>query len=324
MIGKFCATLPSAVTVLFMASTVSSCGSGSDAGQTAASSSQTGTVVVSSEPPGDPPAPAAAVGYTNKTFDSTTLGNSIGTVQAWNFFGNRVPDGGIVQNGDGSLTLTGNSGNSYGATVSTAAQSYRQPQFWQGIAFGGGAYFEVSSSYSGTPFGDLMAIWALDIESASGITSETTQGYMGIELDGPEFDVYGSSSQYGIACHNYFYNSGAKSVANPFVLENGGSPVTIPSGKLSNQNTYGTLWVPATSSTQGYLQFFFNNQQVGPTVRWNQYSANQGFPPTGSDVCNVLDTLHMIPLIGTSNTSSPMTIASFRVWQGSGASNAQF
>jgi hypothetical protein len=59
-------------------------------------------------------------------------------------------------------------------------------------------------------------------------------------------------------------------------------------------------------------------------VRWNQYSANQGFPPTGSDVCNVLDTLHMIPLIGTSNTSSPMTIASFRVWQGSGASNAQF
>ena len=266
------------------------------------------------------PAPALSVGYTTETFNSTTWGTTIGTLQSWNFFGNTVPAGGIVQNGNDSLTLTGNSGNTYGATVSTAAYNAMNPQHWQGIAFGGGAYIQVTFSYAGTQSGDLMAMWLLDILSTSEYTPEV-QGYLGIEVDGPEFDVSGSATQYGISCHNYYYNSGAKGTANPGVLTSG-SPITIGSGSLSGSNTYGTLWVPATSSTKGYLKWFFNNHQVGPTVSWNQYDSGQGFPPTGSNICNALDNLRVIPMIGTSSTLTPMTITGVQVWQGPGANNA--
>lgn len=266
------------------------------------------------------PAPALSVGYTTENFNSTTWGTTIGTLQSWNFFGNTVPARGIVQNGNGSLTLTGNSGNPYGVTVSTAAYNAANPQHWQGIAFGGGAYIQVTFSYAGTQSGDQMAMWLLDILSTSGYTPEV-QGYSGIEIDGPEFDVPGSTAKYGISCHNYYYNKGAKGTANPGVLTSKNSPITIGSGSLSGSNTYGTLWVPATPSTQGYLKWFFNNQQVGPTVSWNQYNGGQGFPPTGSNVCNVLDNLRIIPMIGTSNTLTPMTITSVQVWQGSGANN---
>jgi hypothetical protein len=275
-----------------------------------------------------PPGPAAAVGFNVKTFDSTTLGTTAGTLQSFNFYGNTVPAGGITQSGS-TLILSGNSGNSYGATVCTAAYNASKPQLIQGMAFGGGFYREVTLSFTGTQSGDAVAIWEVDAEHASGF-KPIVNGSSWIEVDGPEWDISGSTTQYGISLHNWT-NQGSGNVAinEPHIVA--ASPVTIPSGSFANQNVYGLLWVTATASTQGYLRFYFNGSPIGTQVTnaqgiscsgyWNQYSSGQAFPPAGSNIGNVIDTLHLMTIIGSSSTATPATVISARVWQATSANN---
>jgi hypothetical protein len=255
------------------------------------------------------------------------LGNAIGTQQTFNFFGVKLPPDFVMQNGDGSITLMGNPDPGYGGLVSPAAYNTSNIYKYQGIAFGGGLYYQITLSYEGIQTGSSMAVQMYDVLSLSHYTPLNVAGYLGIEIDGPEFNRAGSTTQYGISCHNYYYPSGGPETrVDPSVLLYGGSPVTIPSGSLSGSNTYGLLWVPATSTTDGYLKWFFNGVQVGPTVTWVQYSANQAFPPSNaaSTVCNVLDTLRIVPVVGLGNTPTPMTITSVQIWQGSSADNALY
>ena len=300
---------------------------------TIASSADLGVIDTAWQIPTPPlygvPAPAKAVGYTTNTFNSTMLGTTIGTLQEFNFFSLSQPSDWFTQNGDGSLALTGQPtpGRGYGALVSPADYNSTNTYKYQGIAFGGGMYYQVTFSFTGTQTGDPMSVQMYDVLSLSGYTPQNVTGYMGIEIDGPEFNRPGSSTQYGVSCHNYYYPSGGpKARIDPTVLTSGGSPITIPSGSLAGSNTYGMLWVPATATTQGYIQWYFNGVQVGPTVAWNQYNVNQAFPPsnTASTVCNVLDTLRMVPVVGTASTATPMTITSVQIWQGPGADNAQY
>lgn len=60
-------------------------------------------------------------------------------MQSFNFFGNTEPSNAFVKNSDGSITITGHSGNTYNADLSTAAPNASNPEGWQGIAFGGGS-----------------------------------------------------------------------------------------------------------------------------------------------------------------------------------------
>jgi hypothetical protein len=283
---------------------------------------------VQTPPPYGVPAPAKAVGYSAKTFNSTMLGNVIGTQQNFNFFGVKILAEWFIQNDDGSITLLGNPDPGYGALVSPAAYNTANLYKYQGMSFGGGMYYQVTLSYTGVQTGSSMAVQMYDVLSLSHYTPLDVPGYMGIEIDGPEFNRAGSTTQYGISCHNYYYPSGGPETRiDPTVLLDGGSPATIPSGSsLSGSNTYGTLWVPATSTTQGYLKWFFNGVQVGATVTWNQYNPNQTFPPSNaaSTVCNVLDTLRIVPVVGLGNTPTPMTITSVQIWQASGVGNAQY
>jgi len=282
---------------------------------------------VQTPPPYGVPAPAKAVGFGTKTFNSTMLGTAPGTLQKLNFFGVTLSPSWFIQNSDGSLTLIGNPSPGYGGLVSPAAYNGSNPYKYQGIAFGGGMYYQTTFSYAGTQTGKEMSVSIYDVLSLDGYTPLNVPGYMGIEIDGPEFNVPGSTTQYGISCHNFYYPSGGPKIRlDPTVLTSGGSPITIPSGSLTGSNTYGMLWVPATSTTQGYIQWFFNGVQVGPTVSWNQYNVNQAFPPSNaaSTVCNVLDTLRMVPVIGLGDTPTPMTITSVQIWQGSGVNNGQY
>jgi hypothetical protein len=269
------------------------------------------------------PAAAAAVGYNALTFNSTTLGTTAGNVMAFNYYGNVVPPGGIVQNADGTITLTGNSGNNYDQTLNT--NRYNRtfgPIPFQGIAFGGGLYLEIVMQFSGVPNGDDQSpsINLSDVESQSGYIPFPHSAW--IEMDGPETDI-ASNRQYGVALHNW-YNTGHPDknvlVDIPSVVK--GSLVTLPAGStLNDKNTYGVLWVPATTTTQGYIKWFFNNQQVGPTASWTLYSDSQPFPPSGSNIGNVIDVRHLTANVGVSSTRYPTTVYSFRVWQASGANN---
>jgi hypothetical protein len=270
------------------------------------------------------PSAAAAVGYNTQTFDSTKLGTTAGTWQNFNYFGVKQPPGACLQNPDGSLGLTGNSGDSYGAVVCTAAYDDSMPEKFQGIAFGGGGYFEATLSFVGTPDGtdSSPAFWAVDVEHASGYLP-ITAGNTWAEVDDLETDV-ASDNKWGQSLHNW-YNAGSGHIAaNPPAILHG-NPVTIPDGGNFNQShTYAFLWVPATSATQGYLKFFCDGAQIGGAAFWNKYDPTQPFPPSGDDIGNILDTLHLNLILGSDSTSYPATVTSVQVWQASAADNLTY
>jgi hypothetical protein len=120
--------------------------------------------------PGVPPA-AAAVGYYTKTWDTTVLGSTTGTWQAFDFYG-VVPDADYAsQNGDGSIFLPGNDASGYGATICSAVHQGSDNPNWTGATFGGGAYFEMIATFTGQGTGPYNnggpAFWALDVEHTS-------------------------------------------------------------------------------------------------------------------------------------------------------------
>jgi hypothetical protein len=270
-----------------------------------------------------PPA-AAEAGYTMPTFASTTIGAAPGTWQSFGFYGNREPSDAFLQNADGSLSLTGNSGNHYGADLCTAAPDASQPDGWRGIAFGGGFYVEAALSFTGTPSGDASGwptVWASDIDQMSlNAVSPLTQwpGQPATYGDWVVIDVMAadvaSASAYGPGIHNYYgANGSAAQVAGSL------KPAPIGSASFSSVNRYGALWVPATSTTQGSISFFFNDTLVG-SQHWDEYDPQLSPPPVlGTSAFSVLDTRRMALLLGESNPGLPMTVTSVTVWQTSSA-----
>jgi Ca-dependent carbohydrate-binding module xylan-binding len=247
-----------------------------------------------------PPAPAAAVGY-----DTETLGPSVTLGSNWrpfNFYAANPSGVSATQNADGSVTIAGG-GDTYNAQLSTASMISNGTANgqWQGEAFGGGLYAQATISFSGPSDGlygsasdQWPAFWANTIEGMS-------TGGPNVETDFMEMDSAGTPDQYGTALHNFTPGAPEQST---------GSWVNLSAGTNLNQpNTYGFLWVPATATTQGYADWFFNGLQVGQTVTWSQGSPG----PYG-----VLDGNHLALILGT-GSNSPMTVSSVQVWQASSA-----
>jgi hypothetical protein len=279
---------------------------------------------VDASAPPSAPKPAADVGYTMRTFDSTKLGTTAGTWQPFNYFGVKQPAGSAVQNADGSLSLPGTSGDSYNATLCTAAAASTLPAKFRGIAFGGGGYFEATLSFVGTPDGHdtSPAFWADDVEHSSGYLPET-KGHTWIEIDDFESDV-ASDTKWGQSVHNWYNDGAANVAANPPAIL-AGNPVEVPNGgTFDTSHTYAFLWVPATATTQGYVKFYCDGVQIGGTASYDKYDPAQAFPPSGANIGNVLDTLHLYLILGSASTKYPAIVTSVQVWQASNASNLSY
>ncbi len=96
--------------------------------------------------PNPAPGPAQAAGFNTKTFDSTALSNTLGTLYFPTGFFNY--NGGTAQNNsDGSFTLTNGAND---PSVATAHADNTKTNKWGGTCFQNGAYFESTSS--STPF----------------------------------------------------------------------------------------------------------------------------------------------------------------------------
>jgi hypothetical protein len=264
------------------------------------------------------PAAAAAVGYSTETFGpAVTLGSN------WQLWTNAAN---VTQNGDGSVTIAGG-GNGYNnAQVATATPNGSGSL--NGEAFGGGGYFEATLSFVGTPVtnGGWPSFWANDIENQ--INAQTgngasqwqgqANGYVNsIETDFMEY--LAGQGAYGFALHHWY---GQQSAIQAVHSENSGSPAILPPGTDTSQpHAYGFLWMPATSTTQGYAKWYFDNVQVGSTVTWNQYNpATPPDPREGSSAYSVLDARHLYLILGT-GPSNPMTVYNVKVWQKSTAND---
>jgi hypothetical protein len=188
------------------------------------------------------------------------------------------------------------------------------------VAFGGGGYFQATMKFAGP-----ASFWANDIENMNGVSAGIgpnqwagqASGYGDwMEADFAEFD---STGVYGFALHNWYGRVGSGDGTSTL---NSGSPVYPAGADYTKPNTYGFLWVPATSNEHGYAQFFFNGVQIGNTITWSQYNPSAGPPPSESDgsAYSVLDKLHLALILGT-GSSTPNTIYDVQVWQASAANN---
>lgn len=282
------------------------------------------------------------MGYTAQTFGpNLALGSNWFN---WGFYAaGPQPAGATSVNSDGSIAISGIENDNYGATIASA-----QPESvgWSGEAFGGGGYFEATLSFTGQntfyyPNGG-PAFWMLDIEHLS-------QGPYNInwpgapagcidffEVDNMEFDAsVANGYQNGIATwygsSNGSCPNGATSNPNTQIPGVTGG-VLVPAGTdLSQPHKYGALWVPATGSgdtttTKGYLKFYFDDVQVGSTFTWNYYDPTMtatypAFPPVnGTSAMSGMDYRHMTMILGT-GTAQPMTVYDVSVWQQSNANN---
>ena len=214
----------------------------------------------------------------------------------FSFFGSNPNNTGATKNSDGSIAISGSAGASYDANISTASVG-TSPTNWTGEAFGGGGYFQATLSFTGQSYGaDQPDFWANDIENmeSASTTGKPSQwqgqasGYGDwIEADFAEWDA-SAPDQYGFGMHNWYGPLGS---GDDVSTTSAGSPATLPAGtNFAQPNTYGFWWVPATSTTQGYAKWFFNGQQIGKTVYWNQYNpATPPIPQIGSSAFSVMD-----------------------------------
>ena len=263
-------------------------------------------------PIGDAPAPAAAVGYTVPTARGKIVMGT--TPENW-----RLWDGlaHVKTNADGSVTVSTGRSNGYNAHIVTAVPSAGSflGKTWKGSC---GGYYAMQFSFPGTAVQNngWPGFWANDIENqisqGGGLAHWPNQpgGYVtSIEVDVVEW-MSGNRS-YGGALHHWYGipPSGATNT------EESGSPFTVPAGTNPAQpHWYGGLHVPATATTKGYFEWYFDHKKVGNRITWDKYNPNSPPPPAkGSTAYAVTDERNLYWIAG-SGPSNPITIYDFQAW----------
>jgi beta-glucanase (GH16 family) len=101
------------------------------------------------------------------------------------------------------------------------------------------------------------------------------------------------------------------------------SPVTVPPGTDFRQpHQYGFLWVPATATTQGYMEWYFDRVKIGKRVSWDLFNPALPPPPVaGSSAFSVLDTRHIALILGNGDPNNLVTVSAVQVWQLTAANN---
>jgi hypothetical protein len=284
------------------------------------------------------PPPASQVGYTINSFSSNFTASTVdvqGTKNRgfkwyyWDLYSTRADPKSVVLNPDGSVTLHGDGTGAAGQLV-TAVQ-YTATNSYVGATFSGGAYVEAELKFDPKAVAAASAVqawpafWALQLEG--NILPNLSQwhgqaaGYLhSIELDFFEANHYAAgtlATAYGGAMHDWYgvldktCGHGLCQASMPYRT----GMRLAPNGTDFDQfHRYGFLWVPATVSTMGYAEFYFDGEQVGPTQQWELF-ADQPPPPTNQRwAFGVLDRRHLFLILGTGQTQ-PMTVRSVNVWQ---------
>jgi len=293
--------------------------------------------------PSPAPIQARVVGYGENTFGGEfdrcriDLGDSGGGKFDWyvrQFFGHPKTDQsnlGIVA--DGSLLMRGP------ASLNTAAPL--PDGGWTGVAFGGGAYFEATLKFDPDEvfFANNVqwpSFWSLSVEHLAGLPSEHWAGEaLGFkhfaEADFFEYDVWSFAGPlaYGGATHDWYGEYGRTCLRQYCGVSNapgggthfGNFVVSVPSGNNFNDyHRYGYLWVPATNSTDGYAQHFFDDVPTGDRIHWSRFE-NQAPPPgAASWTFGIMDWQHMVVVLSVGRNQT-MSVKSVNIWQSGSAAN---
>lgn len=251
------------------------------------------------------PTQAAAVGY--------TLLTSTGTVLNTNWFG--LSGSSLTQNSDGSITDAGGVPNQYNAHCSTVNGTGGN---FQGVAFAGGGYFECTFSFTNPPSDGYQGTngwpswWATSVESDSFSGVTALPNGQNLEYD---------ACEYLDQVNDHFNATDINWVSGTNVHQDSEQCPTPSGFDPSQPHKYGWLWVPATSTTQGYIKSYIDNVQTGPTFTWNQCTNPSASPgSSGNPYFSIIDRAHQRLWFG-SGTKNVMTVYNVNVWQATDANN---
>lgn len=272
------------------------------------------------------PAAAASAGYFTKTYSSTTyssgnvdMGLSYADGFQW-YFGNFLSytppnNAGVTLNMDGTMSVASHPDS--GILLATAGQVPGTTDY-VGSVFTGGAYFEAELYYdpatistgSGWPKLGVSVIEHLMSSSGQQWTGQTT-GYLHY-FEAEIMDAFlTSTSQYRGLLHDRYGIIGGSSVDRAQTF-------SLSSPNFNTTHTYGMLWVPATSGSQGYFKFYFDNVQVGSTVTYSQFTNQTPPPTTGTFWTFGIADYQSLVLTLASGLGSPLTVGAVNVWQNTG------
>lgn len=293
------------------------------------------------------PSPASAAGYTVNTFNSVnfspsnmdiTNSGAAGYISAKQWFfiqpsgmnGNACtaqPQCVAFNSGDGSVTIN----DSF--FCSWATQGFNRG-ISQGVAFGGGAYFEAVYKWNGdttiytgapSPFGGVQAQWEGFPSFWTNSIDFYVQNYTyGNVTRYVEVDIF--ESPYGISYHDWSQNpqnSNINGITATSQYQN-----YVAGLNFSTYNTYGMLWIPATPTSVGSLTPYLNGVQIHSPTTWTYYNCTSGFQndyvgnPSYSPL-SIMDCQHHGIMINT-GSSSYMTVKSVNVWQNTFANNLYY
>jgi hypothetical protein len=254
-----------------------------------------------------------------------------------NAFGQVTPSSVAVFNAGGTVTLTGTPTN-YQAQFSSVTVKSASPYF-VGTAFGCGGYFTAEIAFNPAQVNTANgwpAWWSMSVEVV--VNQPSTVQWTGqptgyahfsevdfFEKDGASYPaqydstVWDTSGIYGVTCGGAWCQFGSGSEAP------GPVDIVTPKTDFTLYHRIAALWVPATSTTSGYIKFYFDDVLVNSGVSWTQYVAASDAPPITTATpwaFGVLDTQHLVLFLGTGN--SPISVRSVDVWQGSGACNITY
>jgi hypothetical protein len=293
---------------------------------------------ITSPPPGASTAPpmAVAVGYNVKTLSSTFTPTEVDLANTkasgfkwylWEFFNPSefTTPNQVQLNPDKSVTLNG--GASRNGNIASIIPA-KNTAGYTGTAFGGGGYFEATMKFdpktvvtsNGWP-----AWWSLSLEMSLGLPGSLwpgqSPGYRhGVEADFFEYDL-GQEAAYGGSMHDWYgvYGTTCKGYCGVSLTYGQGLRRVPADTAFTDYHRYGYLWVPATETTDGYAQYYFDGVQVGGTTSWTKY-ADQAPKPESPWTFSILDKEHLILILGT-GVNQPMTVQSVNVWQQSSGQN---
>jgi hypothetical protein len=255
-----------------------------------------------------------------------------------NFLGSVIPASQATQNSDGSLALPGG-GNANGQVNSASATN--NAAGFQGIAFGGGGYFEATLKFDGwqsqtstnSTSSGWPSFWAMSIEHLLGNGTAQWPGQAAgyehfIEVDFMEYDIaypQKTTDIYNGSIHDWYgvwkqtcASSGFCDVMNePWPTHLMSTPANTD---FSAYHSYGLLWVPATASTDGYVQYYFDGEPVGNPITWAQFTNESPASTPANQNFGILDLQHLVLSLGT-GPNFPMTVGAVSVWQKSAADN---
>lgn len=286
------------------------------------------------------PPQAAAFGYKMRTF-SSRFDMDVDTAGSlkpgfkwyfWRFFGQSAKAENVLIGGaEKGVTLLGDTTGPNGQ-LATAAPVSTSAKF-VGSAFGGGGYFEATFKFDpkeviSRGFVGWPSWWSMALEHMAGLDTRQWAGEQAgyehfIEADIFEYDLKddvraGNENYYGGAVHDWYGHpdQGLKKVTLPHFAVVRKAPRGID---FNQYHRYGLLWVPATESRNGFLEYYLDGRPIGLKVEWTKL-IDQAPPPRSPWMFGVTDRNHLVLILGT-GVGQPMTIESVDVWQSSDENN---